>query len=839
MALVLADRVQETSTTSGTGTLTLNGAVNGYQSFANGVGNGNTCYYTIYDTVAYTWEVGIGTYTTSGSTLTRTTVLSNSSQTTSLINFAGNLMNVWVDYPAEKAIYQDASGNTYVPSLGGTTPSTGTFTTITGQTANLTGTGQNLIAYSQFQSGWAISNGTISLNSATDPLGTTTAATLTMSGASNLSFYSSTAALTNGTYYTYSIYAKAGTSNTLQITLQSSSSNVYGVSVNLSTQVITLVTGTGTSTITSVGNGWYRIALTGLVNANGTGYFQTYIVGNASTMYLWGAQVNTGLTANTYISTTGTTVYGYPNLSLNSNIAVSMDSSGNLILQPAGTGALQAQQTTSSATGGNARGANAVDWQTASRDLATRVASGTLAVIGGGQYNTASGSGSVVGGGQGNSGTNSGSVVLGGYQNSNSGNQASLVGGYNNTASGSWGAVLGGYLNTAAGFLNFIGGGFTNSGTSGSAVTTQATSTITSGSTAVTLSSSNASIKVGQVVTGTPVASFPATYVAAISGTSLTLSQNATSSTNATLSFYTPHGVVVGGGNNQATGAYSFIGGGGDAGTSANQNIAAADWSVVTGGQKNTITSGNIGSVISGGYSNSITSGTSSSYYYANTIVGGFTNTTSNQWNTVLGGANNNASATIGAVTVGGRYHVANGSLSVAMVGTNAYTRFITGYLAIGVGNAVNNAGQVQAGTLVLTNSTTTTGAVVLTSDLNSASSTNQVVLSNGPSGTVSVYTFRVLISAHNSANTTDIAGWEIKGVISRGNGVGTTALVGTPTVTLLGATSGAISAGWGTLSNVAAVADTTNGALQIQVTGVASTTIRWSARVETNELAY
>jgi len=816
MALVLADRVQETSTTSGTGTLTLNGAVNGYQSFANGVGNGNTCYYTIYDTVAYTWEVGIGTYTTSGSTLTRTTVLSNSSQTTSLINFAGNLMNVWVDYPAEKAIYQDASGNTYVPSLGGTTPSTGTFTTITGQTANLTGTGQNLIAYSQFQSGWAISNGTISLNSATDPLGTTTAATLTMSGASNLSFYSSTAALTNGTYYTYSIYAKAGTSNTLQITLQSSSSNVYGVSVNLSTQVITLVTGTGTSTITSVGNGWYRIALTGLVNANGTGYFQTYIVGNASTMYLWGAQVNTGLTANTYISTTGTTVYGYPNLSLNSNIAVSMDSSGNLILQPAGTGALQAQQTTSSATGGNARGANAVDWQTASRDLATRVASGTLAVIGGGQYNTASGSGSVVGGGQGNSGTNSGSVVLGGYQNSNSGNQASLVGGYNNTASGSWGAVLGGYLNTAAGFLNFIGGGFTNSGTSGSAVTTQATSTITSGSTAVTLSSSNASIKVGQVVTGTPVASFPATYVAAISGTSLTLSQNATSSTNATLSFYTPHGVVVGGGNNQATGSYSFIGGGGDAGTSANRNIASGDWSVVVGGQSNTA---------SGSYSG-VVSGTTNNVSGARSFIGG------GQAQTITSG---------NSVISGGYASIASGSFSFISGGAYGTTRGIVGYhVSPACQNPLGSvAGYTQSGLLNIATSTTTTGAVALTSDTNAASSTNQVVLPNGISGTVSVYTFRVLISAHNSANTTDIAGWQILGVISRGNGVGTTALVGTPTVTLLGATSGAISAGWGTLSNVAAVADTTNGALQIQVTGVASTTIRWSARVETNELAY
>ena len=76
MALVVKDRVQENSTTSGTGTLTLSGAVPGFQSFAV-IGNGNTTFYTIYDNVAQVWEVGIGTYTSSGTTLSRDTVLSN------------------------------------------------------------------------------------------------------------------------------------------------------------------------------------------------------------------------------------------------------------------------------------------------------------------------------------------------------------------------------------------------------------------------------------------------------------------------------------------------------------------------------------------------------------------------------------------------------------------------------------------------------------------------------------------------------------------------------------------------------------------------------------------
>ena len=107
MALVVANRVQETTTTAGTGTITLAGASAGYQSFAV-IGNGNTTYYTIVD--GNNWEVGIGTYTASGTTLSRDTVLS-SSASGAKITLSGNIARVFVDYPAEKAIYQDSSGN--------------------------------------------------------------------------------------------------------------------------------------------------------------------------------------------------------------------------------------------------------------------------------------------------------------------------------------------------------------------------------------------------------------------------------------------------------------------------------------------------------------------------------------------------------------------------------------------------------------------------------------------------------------------------------------------------------------------------------------------------------
>jgi hypothetical protein len=102
MALVLKDRVKETSTTTGTGTFTLAGASTGFQSFSV-IGNANTTFYTIVDSSAGTWEVGIGTYTSSGTTLSRDTVL-ESSNSGSKVNFGSGSKDVFVTYPAERAV---------------------------------------------------------------------------------------------------------------------------------------------------------------------------------------------------------------------------------------------------------------------------------------------------------------------------------------------------------------------------------------------------------------------------------------------------------------------------------------------------------------------------------------------------------------------------------------------------------------------------------------------------------------------------------------------------------------------------------------------------------------
>ena len=113
MALVVKDRVKESSTTSGTGTLTLAGAVPSFQAFSAALSNGDTTYYAIAESSTGAWEVGLGTYTASGTTLARTTVL-GSSNSGSAINLSGAGADVFITQPADKAAYFDASGDLFL-----------------------------------------------------------------------------------------------------------------------------------------------------------------------------------------------------------------------------------------------------------------------------------------------------------------------------------------------------------------------------------------------------------------------------------------------------------------------------------------------------------------------------------------------------------------------------------------------------------------------------------------------------------------------------------------------------------------------------------------------------
>jgi hypothetical protein len=824
MAFIVADRVQETATANTTVSFTLTGAITSYQSFS-AIGDTNTTYYGATD--GTNWEVGLGTYSTTGPTLTRTTILS-SSNSGSAVTFSGTV-TVWCDYPAGKQISSDypnnlgvvtpaagtfttltSTGGAVNGTIGATTPAAGTFTTITGQTARVNGTGQNLFTYSQaaFNTNWLkFGTPTVSDSSTTAPDSTSTASTLTCTTTSDYIYQSQTIVV--GSTYTWSIYVKNSTATTSLLWVRNTSQNAQ-IYLNWSGTTLSSLTQTlGTATFTAVGNSWYRVSIT-FTAVEATPRFRIFAGDNLSAtgvIFIWGTQAEVGSTANTYIPTTTTAIYGTPTLSFSGVAGLGLQSDGSLYVQPAGTGAIQAQPTTGVAsTGGNARGTYAADFQM-QRASAARVASATNSFIGAGYDNATSGGYSVIVGGYSNSVTKTSSSVVGGQSNQTLGSYAVVCGGLSNTLNGTYSAIVGGNTNTAAGYYNFIGTGFTNSGTSSSAVTTQ--SGTMNGTTAVTLSGSNASIKVGQYIIGTSIADN--TYVAAISGTSLTLSQAASGSSTSTLSFYTPHGVVVGGGNNQATGSYSFIGGGGDAGTAANRNVASGDWSVVCGGAKN-LASG-LGSVVVGG-------GFYGTGFQANTATASYSS--------IVGGVNNQAIST-GSFIGGGDTNYANGYTSSITGGSYGTARGIAGYTVFPACYApvASSLGVSQAALLVLGAATTDATATVLKSNSSAAGGSNQVILPNN-----SAYYFKGSVIA-NVTGAASGAAWSFEGAIMRGANAASTVLIGTPVLDRVAVSSGA------SLWVVALTADTTNGGLAVTVTGVASTTIRWVAKLETTEVTY
>jgi hypothetical protein len=143
MALVLADRVKETTTTTGTGDISLAAAATGFTSFADAVGDGNTTYYAVSSALGSEFEVGIGTYTLSTDTLSRDTVLA-SSNSGSLVNFSAGTKDVFVVYPADKSVFKDESG--VVPATTFSSVVLDDGTELVSETATLATTTETAIA---------------------------------------------------------------------------------------------------------------------------------------------------------------------------------------------------------------------------------------------------------------------------------------------------------------------------------------------------------------------------------------------------------------------------------------------------------------------------------------------------------------------------------------------------------------------------------------------------------------------------------------------------------------------------------------------------------------------
>lgn len=173
MALVVKDRVQETSTTTGTGTLTLNGASTGFQTFSSSIGNGNTTYYTI--ALNSSWEVGIGTV--GAGTLSRDTVL-ESSNAGSLVNFGSGTKSVFCTYPAEKSVDTETAQTLTNKTISGASNTLSDIanSSLTNSAITINGTSTSL--------GGSISVGTVTSVTGTSPVASSGGATPAISLAS-------------------------------------------------------------------------------------------------------------------------------------------------------------------------------------------------------------------------------------------------------------------------------------------------------------------------------------------------------------------------------------------------------------------------------------------------------------------------------------------------------------------------------------------------------------------------------------------------------------------------------------------------------------------------------
>jgi hypothetical protein len=243
MAFILSNRVKETATSPGTGTVTLSGASSGYQSFSAGIGANNTTYYVIADQTGANWEVGFGTVGSGGTTLVRTAVYA-SSNSGSAVNFTTGTQDVFCDYPANKAVFYDSNGVVTI----GSTPTytdTGIIATFASSTAGY----NQLVMQNTNSASNASTNITVTNN-----LGTSTtyfaeigmnSSGFTGTGAfntPNMAYFASASGsdLAIGTYGANAIHFLAGNAATDAMTI--TSGNVAVINSSPVTNVATAIT---------------------------------------------------------------------------------------------------------------------------------------------------------------------------------------------------------------------------------------------------------------------------------------------------------------------------------------------------------------------------------------------------------------------------------------------------------------------------------------------------------------------------------------------------------------------------------------------------------------------
>jgi hypothetical protein len=285
----------------------------------------------------------------------------------------------------------------------------------------------------------------------------------------------------------------------------------------------------------------------------------------------------------------------------------------------------------------------------------------------------------------------------------------------------------------------------------------------------------------------------------------ITLNQSPPSAANSS-------SLVACGGNSNAFGTSTFVAAG-------NSNNARGNNSSVVGGNSN-LASGT--DAVSVGGSNNTASSTSC-------FVGGGSGCTASSTNCFVGSGSGNTASGSASTVINGNNNLANSTNGIVISGSYGTTRSIVGNAVLPASNSpiASAAGVTQLALLVLGVQTTDATATVLRSNTSAATTTNQVILPNN-----SAYVFQGTCIANVTGGSTT-SGWKFEGVIKRGVGVGTTALVAAVTPTVIA--QDALAATW----VLAITADTTNGGIAVTVTGAAATTIRWVSRIETTEVTF
>jgi hypothetical protein len=864
MPLVLANRVQETGTANTTVSFTLTGAVPGFQSFAT-IGNTNTTYYSATDGSS-NWEVGLGTYSTTGPTLTRTTIYA-SSNAGSAVTFSG-VVNVFVTYPSGRSVNLDASGN--VSALGTVASGTWQGSTIGvayGGTGVTTSSGPNSVVLRD-------ANDNISVNRLNQGLQNTTAS----GGVTILTAASDFNQLLTGTgNHTFRLPDATTLTDTTAFQFNNAATGTLTIQNN-ATGVIGTVTTGGAANAVLISNA--TVAGTWEIH----GYLPEGVTWGTNALALGTTVISGGTwqggTIQSGYGGTGLTTFAGANNALYSTSASAL-AAGTLPIAAGGTGETTRQNAMDALAGAVTAGQylrgngtdvvmsaiQAADVPTLNQNTTGTAANvtGIVAVANGGtgtatpslvagtnitisgsfpnQTINASGGGGLTQFTAAESTTAPNATVYvdsltaaaastnadvafvakgtgatlaqvpdstttgGNKRGANATDWQKSRTAANQVASGTSSTIAGGENNRAGNTVSFVGGGGSNSSiNTGAAIAGGSSNTASGGYSAIVGGASN-------------TASSPYAFVGG-------------GSTNSADTAATGYNVVVGGANNIASGNYSFVGGGGDAVTATNRNTASGAGSAVVGGYRNSaaadyafVGGGYINncagfySTISGGQSNSI------SQDYA-TIAGGRNNTASG-YGSFVAGAFNTAAAQYSA-SVGGTLNRADGQNSVVAGGERGTTRGINGIFVAPASNApiANTDGATQSALLLLGRQTTNATATVLTSNTSAATTNNQVILPNN-----SAYYFRGSITSGVTGGGNS-AMWSFEGGIKRGANAASTTLIQS-VINPVAVDSGAST--W----IVALSADTTNGGLAVTVTGQASTTIRWVCKIETTEMTF